>query len=94
MTPLEIAFVGLNTTAIATTVSSPVATFNNNTIATPPIGFPAITQNDFKVFINGQYISTNLRIVTQSGSNIIVTFLGLEYPVDNNDQVVLVGKFS
>ena len=94
MTAAEIAFVGLNTTAIADSVSSPVATFLGKTIATPPTGFPAITQNDFKVFINGQYISTNLRIVAQSGSNITVTFSGLEYPVDNNDQVVLVGKFS
>jgi len=94
MTAAEIAFVGLNTTAIATSVSSPVATFNGYTIATPPTGFPAITQNDFKVFINGQFISANLRTVAQSGSNITVTFSGLEYPVDNNDQVVLVGKFS
>lgn len=94
MTAAEIAFVGLNTTAIANSVSSPVATFNNYTIATPPTGFPAITQDDFKVFINGQFISTNLRTVVQSGSNITVTFSGLEYPVDNNDQVVLVGKFS
>jgi len=94
MTLAEIAFVGLSTTAIADSVASPVATFNNHTIATPPAGFPAITQDDFKVFINGQFISTNLRTVTQSGSNITVTFSGLEYPVDNNDQVVLVGKFS
>lgn len=94
MAAAEIAFVGLNTTAIANSVSSPVATFSNYTIATPPTGFPAITQDDFKVFINGQFISTNLRTVVQSGSNITVTFSGLEYPVDNNDQVVLVGKFS
>ena len=94
MTAAEIAFVGLNTTAIANSVSSPVATFSNYTIATPPTGFPTITQDDFKVFINGQFISTNLRTVVQSGSNITVTFSGLEYPVDNNDQVVLVGKFS
>ena len=94
MTPAEIAFVGLNTTAIADSVSSPVATFINKTIVTPPTGFPAITQNDFKVYINGQFISNNLRTVVQSGSNITVTFSGLEFPIDGNDQVVLVGKFS
>jgi hypothetical protein len=94
MTAAEISFVGLNTTAIADLVSSPVATFNTHTIVTPPTGFPAITQNDFKVFINGQFISNNLRTVVQSGSNITVTFSGLEFPVDGNDQVVLVGKFS
>lgn len=94
MTAAEIAFVGLNTTAIADSITSPVATFIGKTIAPPPTGFPAITQEDFKVFINGQFISNNLRTVMQSGSNITVTFSGLEYPIDNNDQVVLVGKFS
>ena len=74
-------------------MSSPVATFNNRTIATAPAGF-TVGQEDFKVFINGQFISTNLRTVAQSGSNITVTFSGLEYPVDSNDQVVLIGKFD
>jgi hypothetical protein len=54
----------------------------------------ATSSNRFKVYINGQYISTNLRTVVQSGSNITVTFSGLEFPIDSNDQVVLVGKFS
>ena len=93
MTAAEIAYVGLSTTAIATSIASPVATFNGHSFATPPTGFPAITQEDFKVFINGQFISANLRTVVQSGADITVTFSGLEYPVDNNDQVVLVGKF-
>ena len=93
MTTEQITYVGLSTSAIADTISGIVATFNNHTIATPPAGF-TVGQEDFKVFINGQYISTNLRTITQSGPNITVTFLALEYPVDNNDQVVLVGKFS
>jgi hypothetical protein len=93
MTAAEIAFVGLSTTAVQSSVSSPVATFNTRIIVTPPTGFPAIGQEDFKVYINGQYISTNLRTVAQAGSNITVTFLGLEYPIDSQDQVVLVGKF-
>jgi hypothetical protein len=93
MTAEQIAYVGLSNSAIADTVSGTVATFNNHTIATAPAGF-TVGQEDFKVFINGQFISTNLRTVTQSGSNITVTFTGLEYPVDINDQVVLVGKFN
>jgi hypothetical protein len=93
MTAEQIAYVGLSNSAIADTVSGTVATFNNHTIATAPTGF-TVGQDDFKVFINGQFISTNLRTVTQSGSNITVTFSGLEYPVDINDQVVLVGKFN
>ena len=94
MTAAEIAYVGLNTTAIANSITSPVATFNNRTFASPPAGFAAIGQEDFKVYINGQYISTNLRTVAQAGSNITVTFSGLEYPIDSQDQVVLVGKFT
>ena len=93
MTAAEIAYVGLSTTAVQTTVTSPAATFAGRTFATPPTGFAAIVQDDFRVFINGQFISTNLRTVAQSGSNITVTFLGLEYPIDNNDQIVLVGKY-
>ena len=94
MTAEQIAYVSLSNSDIADTVSSPVATFNNHTIATAPAGFAVVGQDDFKVFINGQFISTNLRTVSQSGPNITVTFSGLEYPVDNNDQVVLVGKFN
>lgn len=93
MTTEQITYVGLSNSAIADTVIGTVATFNNHTIATAPVGF-TVGQEDFKVFINGQFISTNLRIVTQSGLNIIVTFTGLEYPVDTQDQVVLVGKFN
>lgn len=93
MTAEQITYISLSTSAVADTVSGTVATFNNHTIATAPTGF-TIGQEDFKVFINGQFISTNLRTVAQSGSDITVTFLALEYPVDNNDQVVLVGKFN
>ena len=93
MTAEQIAYVSLSNSALADTVSGMVATFNNRTIATAPTGF-TVGQEDFKVFINGQFISTNLRTVAQSGPDITVTFLALEYPVDNNDQVVLVGKFS
>jgi hypothetical protein len=93
MTAEQITYVGLSSSAIADVVTATVATFNNHTIATPPAGF-TIGQEDFKVFINGQFISTNLRTVSQSGSDIIVTFIGLEYPNDSQDQVVLTGKFN
>lgn len=93
MTQEQITYVGLSSSAIADIVTSTVATFSNHTIATPPSGF-TIGQEDFKVFINGQFISTNLRTVSQSGSDIIVTFTGLEYPNDSQDQVVLTGKFN
>lgn len=93
MTAEQITYVSLSNSALADTVLGTIATFNNRTIATAPAGF-TVGQEDFKVFINGQFISTNLRTVAQSGSNITVTFSGLEYPIDSNDQVVLIGKFN
>jgi hypothetical protein len=93
MTAAEILYVGLNTTALADTKTATVATFVGKVFATPPTGFAAITQDDFKVFINGQFISTDLRTVGESGGSITVTFVGLGYPIDSQDQVVLVGKF-
>lgn len=93
MTAEQITYISLSNSALADTVSGTAATFNNRTIATAPAGF-TVGQEDFKVFINGQFISTNLRTVAQSGSNITVTFSGLEYPIDSSDQVVLIGKFN
>jgi hypothetical protein len=92
MTVEQIDYVGLSTTALADIVTSPVATFSNKSLATPPIGF-ALSQEDFRVYINGQYISTGLRVVSQSGQDVIITFLSLEYAIDDQDQIVLVGKF-
>lgn len=92
MTAEQIEYVGLTTTAIADIVVSPVATFSNRTLATPPPGF-ALNQEEFKVYINGQFISTDLREVSQSSTNVIITFLALEYEIGIEDQIVLVGKF-
>lgn len=92
MTAEQIEYVGLTTTAIADTVVSPVATFSNRTLAIPPPGF-ALNQEEFKVYINGQFISTDLREVSQLSTNVIITFLALEYQIGTEDQIVLVGKF-
>jgi hypothetical protein len=92
MTEEQIEYVGLTTTAIADIVISPVATFSNRTLATPPAGF-IFNQEEFKVYINGQFISTDLREVSQLGSNVVITFLALEYEIGTEDQIVLVGKF-
>lgn len=93
MTPAEITYVGLNTTALADSKTATSATFVGRAFATPPSGFAEIVQDDFKVFINGQFISTDLRTVVDAGGEITITFTGLGYTVDSQDQVVLVGKF-
>lgn len=91
----EIAFVALNTAALADTVSTNLATFNDRTIAAAPAGF-TVTQSSFQVYINGIIAPESARTVTQVDSDITVTFDAgiLGYNVDSNDQVLLVGKYS
>jgi hypothetical protein len=94
MTDTQIAYLSLNTTAIADLVSDPVATFFSKTIATPPDRFTAPVESDFTVYINGVPIPTANRSTGQSGSDIRVTFNDLGFTLDSSDQVILVGKFS
>ena len=91
----EIAFVALNTAALADTVSTNLATYNNKTIAATPAGF-TLTQSSFQVYINGIIAPQSARTVTQVDSDITVTFNAgiLGYNVDSDDQVLLVGKYS
>jgi len=84
----------MQSTALADTVSSTVATFLSKLIPTPPTGFPALDEGDFQVYINGVLIPVANRTTAQSGSNITVTFSNLGFTLDSSDQVLLVGKFS
>ena len=94
MTAEQIAYVGMNNTALADLVSEPVATFYNHTIATPPAGFTAMTEGDFQVYVNGVFIPTQNRLTTQVGSDITTTFSDLGFALDSTDQIIIVGKFS
>jgi len=93
MTAAQITFIGLNTTAVADSTTTSTATFDNKSFAIPPTGF-SIDQNSFTVFVNGVAIITSARTVAEVGSDIVVTFTGLGYGLDGNDQVLLVGKFT
>jgi hypothetical protein len=94
MTAAEIAFVGLNTTALASTITATTAVFNASTIAPPPTSLPAIGETDFQVYLNGTVVPPQNRATTQTGGNITVTFTNLGYALDATDQVVLIGKFT
>lgn len=94
LTGEQIEYIGMQSTALATTVTSNTATFNSRTIPTPPTGFPAIVQKDFQVYVNGVLIPVDNRTVVQSGLNIVVTFISLDYTLEATDQVILIGKFS
>ena len=94
MTAEQITYVGLQSTALADIVVDPVATFTGRTIASIPVGFPALDEGDFQVYINGVMIPTVNRTTLQSGANITVTFSNLGFVLDSIDQVLLVGKFN
>ena len=94
MTQDQITYVGMSNTALANSVVGLVATFSNYTIANPPIGFPALLEGDFQVYINGVMIPTQNRVTVQSGVNITTTFSDLGFTLDSTDQIVIVGKFN
>ena len=96
MTAEQITYVGMLNTALADVVSEPTATFNSKLIATPPNGFPTLSEADFQVYINGVVIPKENRTTTlpQVGTDITVTFNDLGFVLDSTDQVVIVGKFS
>jgi len=91
----QIAYLSLNTTAIADIVDSSTATFTGKSIATPPSGF-VIAERDFNVYVNGVAIPESQRTTVQSGGNIVVTFdtAAIKYSMEPHFEVVLVGKFS
>ena len=90
----QIQYVGLQSTALADSVLNPVATFNR-VIATPPTGFPILTEGDFQVYINGVAIPKENRTTVQATvTTITVTFNDLGFTLDPSDQILLVGKFS
>lgn len=96
MTAAQIAYISLNTTSTASSISGTnTAIFNGKTIATPPSGF-TLGQEAFSLFINNTYIPNSQRTVSQSGSNINVVFVtnSMGYLLNNDDEVVLVGKYS
>jgi hypothetical protein len=103
MTAQEIAFTQLNNTALADTIDQTKAIFTGKVIATPPPGFAAITLNDFEVYLNGRRVPSSqvtsiLQIATPVKIEVdinVATFLDIPNAVlEENDEVVLVGKFN
>lgn len=91
----EIDYVKLNNTAVADSTTSSSATFNNKAIANTPTGFTSGDQN-FSVYVNGQFIPATQFDVTQVGPNIVVAFdtTALQYEILPQFEVLLVGKFT
>lgn len=91
----ELAFVSLNTTAIASSVTPTVATFTGVSFATAPAGF-TVSEDSFTVYVNGVAIPSSQRTTAEVSGNITVTFNtdAIGYAMRPEFEVVLVGKFQ
>ena len=91
----EVAFVALNSVAIADSLTTNLATFNNRTIASIPEGFTG-GQGNFQVYVNGILVAESARTVTQVELNIEVSFDPnlVGYNVEGDDEVLLAGKYN
>ena len=91
----EVLFYSTTNSAVADSITSSVATFNNKTFLTPPPGL-SFDENSFTVYVNGVAITPPTVLVEQSGLNITATFntSSLGYQLESTDTVILTGKFS
>ena len=91
----EVAFVALNSVAIADSLTTNLATFDNRTIAPIPEGFTG-GQGNFQVYVNGILVAESARTVTQVELNIEVSFDPnlVGYNVEGDDEVLLAGKYN
>ena len=91
----EVAFVALNSVAIADSLITNLATFDNKTIAPIPEGFTG-GQGNFQVYVNGILVAESARTVTQVELNIEVSFDPnlVGYDVEGDDEVLLAGKYN
>ena len=83
-----------------------IVTQNGNSIVTYPnvytasvpanVNLDATNENDFLVFVNGQYMEHDAFAIQQSGSSFVITAStgSLGYEIENNFEVVTWGKFE
>jgi len=100
MTAAERAFLALsaiidtNNNSFNINVSNKSITFNNISIATPPANFPALTVQDFTVFINGLMVEPSaITSIAQVGANVVVIFTN-EVDLNAIGDVTVAGKFN
>ena len=92
MTAEQIAYVQLSNVVLADSQSGTTATYTGRQFANTPAGF-TLNQYDFQVYVNGVILAFDDRTVSEVGSNIQVTITGLGYDLDDDDKVLLIGKF-
>ena len=102
MTSAERAYLSLNTILDTNNNSNTINSGDNSitfvgvTIATPPDNFPALTVNDFQIFINGQFVEPSaITSISQVGNDVVIDFSsGLEYSITDEMEIAAVGKFN
>lgn len=102
MTQVEKDYVALEKLYSSNTISVDVnvplrrLTWANITIADPPPGFPALTVENFKVFINGLIVEKDaINSIVQSGTSVVVEFNdNLDFDLGTNDEYSISGKFE
>lgn len=101
MTAEQKVYVALQKVYTSNTVTTTIqngneVTMQNITIATPPDGFPALTNANFQIFINGLIVETDaVDTIQQVGSDVVITFNStLGFAIGNADEISIIGKFN
>lgn len=84
-----------NTTGYNINTALNKITFIGVTIATPPSGFPALTVDDYKIFINGLAVEPSaITSIIENTGNVEITFNNtLGYGIINGMEITAIGKF-
>jgi len=102
LTPEEITFISLNTMIDTTNngfsldIPAKTITFLDLSIATVPENFPALTKEDFQVFINGQNVEPSaITSIAEVGLNVVITFNNnLNFALEVGMEFTIVGKLN
>lgn len=94
-----IAYLNTSETVTADYMTYNTARFDNTTIKQPPTSstLPQTSLKDFKFFVNGLYVEESAIVSFEaSGSSTLLTVntASLGYALDNQDEVIAIGKFG
>lgn len=70
--------------------------FQDLTLATPPPGFPPLSNTDFTFYINGLVVETDaITSIQQVGNDVLVTLNPtLNFTISSEDEFLITGKFA
>ena len=101
LTPEEKVYLSLSTVIDTATTAYSIdtpenkITFLNTTIATPPIGYPALEIKDFQVYVNGLGAELSaIDAIYQDGLNVVIDFNDtLGYLIFEGMEITSIGKY-